>query len=106
MTSCSILTLPLCLLIEFGHFAEKDTLIYPSKETKETKRTREFNADQMGMELLDRVPEYSMGSMVGRATGFQGIYPTAAEDMKFIEDWSYGRVKLIQLDRFHCIFYR
>lgn len=89
---------------EFGHFVNKDTLIWVKGYPKSAQRDDEFGADQMGMELLDKVPEYSMGSMVARATGFQGIYPTSADDFKFLEDWSYGRVKLIRFDTFNCIF--
>lgn len=89
---------------EYGHFVNKDSLTWVKGYPKSAQRDDEFGADQMGMELLDKVPEYSMGSMVARATGFQGIYPTSADDFKFLEDWSYGRVKLIRFDTFNCIF--
>jgi hypothetical protein len=78
---------------EFGHFVNKDTLSWVEGYPKSARRDDEFGADQMGMQLMDAVPEYSMGSVAGETSGFLGIFPTAADDLKFIEDWSYGRVK-------------
>ncbi len=89
---------------EYGHFANKDSLSWVEGYPRSAVRDREYNAEQMGMQLMDQVPEYSMGSMAGEAVGFQGLYPTAAEDLKFIEDWSYGRVKFLQLGSGHCVF--
>ena len=89
---------------EFGHFVNKDTLSWVEGIPKAARRDDEFEADQMGMNLLDKVPEYSIASMLNYASGFQNIYPTATDDMKYIEDWSYGRVKLVQLDPWNCIF--
>lgn len=89
---------------EFGHFVNKDTLSWVEGIPKTARRDDEFEADQMGMNLLDKVPEYSIASMLNYASGFQNIYPTATDDMKYIEDWSYGRVKLVQLDPWNCIF--
>ena len=88
---------------EFGHFVNKDTLTWVKGYPKSAQRDDEFGADQMGMELLDKVPEYSMGSMVARANGFQGIYPTFNDDLKFLEDWAYGRVKFVQIDVVVCL---
>lgn len=89
---------------EFGHFVNKDTLSWVEGIPKTARRDDEFGADQMGMNLLDKVPEYSIASMLNYASGFQNIYPTATDDMKYIEDWSYGRVKFIQYDWWNCIF--
>jgi hypothetical protein len=89
---------------EFGHFVNKDTLSWVEGYPKSARRDDEFGADQMGMQLMDAVPEYSMGSVAGETSGFLGIFPTAADDLKFIEDWSYGRVKFLQLDPWHCVF--
>lgn len=89
---------------EFGHFVNKDTLSWVKGYPKSAQRDDEFGADQMGMNLLDKVPEYSIASMLNGASGFQNIYPTATDDIKYIEDWSYGRVKLVQLDPWNCIF--
>jgi hypothetical protein len=89
---------------EYGHFANKDTLSWVKGQPKSAQRDDEFGADQMGMQLMDAVPEYSMGSVAGEASGFQGLYPTADDDLKFIEDWSYGRVKFLKLNRWHCVF--
>lgn len=88
---------------EYGHFVNKDSLSWVKGQPQSAQRDDEFGADQMGMELLDKVPEYSMGSMVARATGFQGIYPTAWDDLKILEDWSYDRVKFVQIDGVNCL---
>lgn len=87
---------------EFGHFVNKDTLSW--KDGKKYRWEDEHEADKTAIELLDKVPDYSISSMLIDAGGADGIHSSPEEVMKYIEDWSYGRVKFIQYDWWDCIF--
>lgn len=87
---------------EFGHFANQDTLSW--KDGEKYRWQDEHEADKTAIEFLDKVPDYSISSMLLIGSGEDGIHSSPEEVTKYIEDWSYGRVKFIQYDWWNCIF--
>jgi hypothetical protein len=90
---------------ELGHFINKSTMSWVEGNPLDAQREVEFRSEQTGMELLDKVPEYSMGSMAQSATGSKGLYPDEADDLRFIENWSHGRMKFENLPPLGMPFY-
>ena len=88
---------------EFAHFVDKDTML-TGQSHKENIR-EELQADVDGMDLMDKVPEYSPGSMAivhmkerwydyGGSPDYPSNYDATRNCLDYIEKMSHGRLEV------------